>query len=195
MNYQWLMTTFYGIWMVSRCGFVGGRLESVGRLPPATAAAAAAPSPACAAPGLIRIPAALCCAQWRQVLVCQMRDIESSWVVSTLGACSSFAFSFIAVGLCIDRMSSGEIYGTVSRAGRALFAGGCLVQEWARRRVRRGQSCRRAAARHHRAPAPAVSPAPASRACLPYLQQVTGIPYSSTADKVFNIMNALGTMG
>lgn len=32
------------------------------------------------------------------VLVCQMKDIESSWIISALGASCSFAFSFIAIG-------------------------------------------------------------------------------------------------
>ena len=46
------------------------------------------------------------CMQWAMALifgafmvpVCQLRDIESSWLISALGACCSFAFSFIAIG-------------------------------------------------------------------------------------------------
>ena len=40
-------------------------------------------------------------------------------IVSTLGAMSSFTFSFIAIGLCISMMAGGHIYG---RAGGIVYS-------------------------------------------------------------------------
>lgn len=130
------------------------------------------------------LPAALC-----QVFVCQMRDIESSWVVSTVGASASFTFSFIAVGLCIDRMAGGEVYGTVRAPWLQDRSAGWLApgmhDAW------HADAQLASSARHPCAPRNSGHPSSA-RPCRP---QVGGVLYASTADKVFNVMNALGTIG